>query len=51
MECNIGECYKLQVTNLNDVYGFPEQETNRIKRTPFGEIKMLLISYLRCLSN
>jgi hypothetical protein len=32
MEYNIGEYYKLQVTNLNDVYGLPEQETNRIKR-------------------
>ena len=32
MECNIGECYKLQDTNLTDVCDQPVQEINRIKR-------------------
>ncbi len=31
MECNIGECYKLHVTDLAKVYGYPEQEGNQIK--------------------
>ncbi len=32
MECKIGECQKLQVTNLTAVCSSPEQETSWIKR-------------------